>query len=227
MKHVCTCIRVHEWPHTTVCKHVHLVKMTTTDTVSDSTPQEASNLQYFSNLLEDGVEDSPLSTLRQQVLSKLDEMAIHVRGSQNRDALKTSLKHLTSALMAIKAMESMSESHSILPQKRKFPPNKKSEKHPRFFSTKKQQLRISLRMDKPSNKEVYETKQSLFTQNTTCCGICFQEDDNSSNTFINWVQCCKCEIWLHVKCATGDDNAYLHDYTCDLCSTTDRPSHII
>ena len=41
---------------------------------------------------------------------------IHVRGSLSENALQTSLRHLTSALMSLKAIEKISESHYTLPQ---------------------------------------------------------------------------------------------------------------
>ena len=77
-------------------------------------------------------------------------------------------------------------------------------------------------MNNPSNNEVREIKLNLLKQHTTCCGICLQQDDNSSKNLINWVQCSSCDIWFHVKCATGDGDE--QDYTCDLCSTTDQAS---
>ena len=120
--HMYSCTCMDSTLHKTVCKHVHLVTMTTTtttttDKVCDSTSMAATSLEYFSNLLKDKVKDSQLSTLRQQVLNKLDVMAVHVRECQSKDALKTSIKHITSALMTIKAIESTSEPQPTLPLK--------------------------------------------------------------------------------------------------------------
>ena len=98
-------------------------------------------------------------------------------------------------------------------------PNQNAEKQPQFFSTKKKQLRATQRLSKPSHLQLKEKRSNLLNQTTTCCGICFKENDNSSDDFVNWVQCSSCEIWLHVICATGRSDEYIEDYICDSCST--------
>ena len=139
--HMYSCSCMDSTLHATVCKHVHLVKMSTTDTNNESIAHTTTTVEYFSNMLDDdNIQDSQLTALRQQVQSKLNEMSVLVRGCANADALKTSSKHLTSAIMAIKAIHRIQ--HTTLPKKRKIPPNKNSEKQPRFFSTKKKQLRV-------------------------------------------------------------------------------------
>ena len=120
--------------------------------------------------------------------------------------LKTS-KHLTAAIRAMKAMQCTSGRTSILPKKK----NKTSEKQ--FFNQKETSWCVP-EIYKPLQKEVDASKWLLLSQITTCCGICLQEDDKSSEDFINLVQCSSCEVWLHVKCATGQP---LHNYeTCIL-----------
>ena len=165
---------------------------------------------------DDNIQDSQLTALRQQVQSKLNEMSVLVTGCANADALKTSSKHLTSAIMAIKAIQRIQ--HATLPRKRKIPPNKNSEKQPRFFSTKKKQLRVSARLTKPSHEEVQATRFHLLSQTATVCGICLQEDDTSSNDTIEWLQCSTCDIWLHVNCAGVTSDKPPEEYICYTCS---------
>jgi hypothetical protein len=203
--------------HATVCKHVHLVKIRTTAKVSATVPHISTTAEYFSSLLDEKSNDQ-LFALRQQVFSKLNDITVLVTGCHNADALKTSSKHLTAAIMAMRAMQSTS-AQSILPIKRKIPANRNSEKQQRFFSTKKKPVGVS-KLTKPSQREAQESRLHLLSQTTTCCGICLQEDDISSNDLVNWVQCSSCEVWLHAKCATGETNQVLHDYTCKLCSTS-------
>ena len=103
------------------------------------------------------------------------------------DALKATSKHLTSTIMAVRAMQSTLKSQSVtLPLKRKIPPTQNAEKQPRYFSTKKKQVGATQRLSKPSHLQVKEKRSNL---STTCCGICFKENENSSNDFVNWVQC--------------------------------------
>ena len=65
-------------------------------------------------------------------------------------------------------------------------------------------------------KESQQSKLNLISQNTTCCGICFEEDE-ASEEVINWVQCSVCEIWLHKKCIKTEHS--LQGFTCDMCSS--------
>ena len=131
--YACTCMD--SMLHATVCKHVHLVKIRTTAKVSATVPHTSTTAEYFSSVLDEKSNDQ-LFALCQQVFSKLNDITVLVTGCHNADALKTSSKHLTAAIMAMRAMQSTS-AQSILPIKRKIPANRNSEKQQRFFSTKK------------------------------------------------------------------------------------------
>ena len=61
--------------HATVCKHVHLVKMTTgtataTPTNTHPSPNTQTKLDYFSNLLDVDVKEREVAKLRQILLHK-------------------------------------------------------------------------------------------------------------------------------------------------------------
>ena len=111
--------------HATVCKHVHLV----TNTVTEDIKPTKNCLEYFSTLLENKADNKDLTTLRQQVLGKLNDLSVIVTECCNIDALKTTSKHLNSALMSI---QKTFKKQTYLPMKRKIAPNKNADKQPRF-----------------------------------------------------------------------------------------------
>ena len=127
-----------------VCKHVHLVQMTTTNTACKDSSKHVNSttLQYLSDLFENtNSTHSELSGLRLQVQHQINELNTLVQKRQHVDALKASTQHLSSAIIVIKAIENNSNSRShILPQKRYFPPNINANKQLHFFSTKKRKL---------------------------------------------------------------------------------------
>ena len=55
-------------------------------------------------------------------------------------------------------------------------------------------------ISKPTINEIITARADLEETNILVCGICNKEDDGSNNTYINWVECCKCTIWVHTYC---------------------------
>ena len=215
--HMYTCSCMDATLHATVCKHAHLVKMTTTTTCENIQSRTAcTSLPYFTNLLGDDVNDVELSKLRLTVQCKLDELSVLAAKCEQADALKTASQHVTSAIMAIRAIGRIGAQLATLPKKRKYPPNKNAEKQLRFFSTKKKRLNLSSNLKKPSQKESQSCRIHLLNQDIAFCGICLKEDDCSEENFVKWVQCCSCQIWLHVKCANCECE---NEYTCNFCNT--------
>ena len=205
----CTCMD--STLHATVCKHVHFLAMTL-NTITEDENHSESSLGYFSSLLE----NKELATLRQQVLEKLTDLSTIVTECNNTDALRTTSHHLNSALMALRAITSTKQA-KCLPIKRKIAANKYAEKQPRFFSTKKKTC-STVRISKPSYEEIKHSKSILLNQETTCCGICFQENDKGNNEFVSWIQCSSCGVWLHVKCVTENCDALLEEFLCKSCT---------
>lgn len=224
--HVYTCTLAHAWMQQSMqlFANVHLVNISkTTDTANTTSPtctcttDSCNTLEYFSSLFEDTLStDYELSTLRLQVQQQVDELKTLVKSCQHVDALRASTKHLTSAITVIKAIETTTNSKpALLSRKRQYPPNKKSEKQLRFFSTKKSKL-TSTQLSKPSYDESQKCKSHLLSLDTTVCGICFQEDDACEDDLVEWVQCNTCLMWLHMMCAQESAS---DDYTCNYCST--------
>ena len=139
--------------YATVCKHAHLLKMTTTTTCESHHIQSraaCTSLPYFTNLLGDDMKDVELSKLRLTVQCKLDELNVLAAKCEQADALKTASQHVTSAIMEIRAIGRIGAQLTTLPKKCKYPPNKNAEKQLRFFSTKTKRLNFSSNLKKPS-----------------------------------------------------------------------------
>ena len=123
---------------TVVCKHIHLVQMATTSTSPESTPMHTDTntkpLSYFNNLLSNETKDLKLSEMQLKLKQKLDELKALVSNYQNVDILQTSSKHITSAVMLLRALENITENHCL---PKRVAPNENAKKQLRFFSTKK------------------------------------------------------------------------------------------
>ena len=215
--YICTCSCMDSTLHATVCKHVHIIKMTSSSTsvkkCSPATSHPNDKLKYFTNLLSDKVQATKLETQRQKLLTKINEISVLVNECESTDALKMSSSHLNSTIVALKAAR---DTPVTLTRKRKVPPNKNAEKQHRFFSTKKRQRTSSSTLNKPSHTEAQEIKSSLLEVKTTSCGICLEEEDSTKSDLIDWLQCCSCHMWVHKTCVDEPtDNA--HDYTCQFC----------
>ena len=93
--------------HATVCKHVHLVKMTTgtateIPTSTHPSPNTQTKLDYFSNLLDVDVKEREVAKLWQILLHKVNNLNILLKNCEHVDALKAAEKHVTSATRALK-----------------------------------------------------------------------------------------------------------------------------
>ena len=116
--------------------------------------QHTADIENYSNILEDKYNEMPLPKLCQQVKNKLNELNALLTVSQSVDAIKAVSKHVTSAIMILKAVPTTPELKSnTLLKKRNIPPNKNSEKQLRFFSTKRKKVIKSLQLKKPMYKE--------------------------------------------------------------------------
>ena len=104
--------------------------------------QHTANIEYYSNTLEDKHNEMP--KLCQQVKNKL-ECASH--SFSECWWIKSVSKHVTSAIMILKAVPTIPELRSdTLLEKRNIPSNKTSEIQSRFFSTKRNKVIKSLQL---------------------------------------------------------------------------------
>ena len=121
--------------HATVCKHVQLVKITTsTDTSKITTTIDTSEtgtgyaIEYFTDqFAESKSTDCKLTMLQLQVHQKIEEFNTFVKSCQHAEALQASKKHLTSAIMVMKPMGHTPSKQAVSSRKRSYPPNKNAE----------------------------------------------------------------------------------------------------
>ena len=218
--HMYTCSCMDAILHATVCKHSHLVHMRTKPGHHPLTPAQdtATMPKYFSNLFKQPSSD--LLDFKQQVQKQTDELRTATAACQHLGALQASIKHIQAAVTLLKAVARQTETVHVLPQKRKCPPNKNSDTQPKFFSTKKQKI-SSAELCKPNRKQTMDSKLILLATEVKFCGICFKEDDSMDRDVVEWIQCSRCQIWIHQVCTmssteyskiTDDDN-----YLCVYC----------
>ena len=109
---------------------------------------------------------------------------------------------------------------STLPTKSHYPPNKKSEIQPRFFSTKAKRGKSTTVLCKPNVGQAKERYTDLQETETELCGICLQQEDslytNSDN--ILWVSCNKCSLWVHASCSNVT-NTDCDIHVCPYCAS--------
>ena len=123
-------------------------------------------------------------------------------------------KHLNSAITITEAAQVNAAEQCVLslPVTKKFSPDALHEKQLRFYPTKRKRERTQS-CTKPTLEEVESTKEKLNNTDVVVCGICFKEDDKCRDKSIEWIQCGRCEIWMHSLCANQcDDN-----FVCDHC----------
>ena len=164
--HMYTCTCMDATLHATICKHVHLVRLTTTsdtstinttaDTSTMNTTTDTStkntttyipetnmghSIDYFTNVFGNSKSTNcTISTVRLQVQQQIDKLDTLLKNCEHPDTLLACKKHLTSAITMLKVIGHTSSKPAVLSRKRNYPPNKNIEQQPRFFSTKKRKL---------------------------------------------------------------------------------------
>ena len=120
---------------------MHLVKLITEQKVIKQAEHTTlKSVEYFSSLFPEAHNGDKLKELRQGLLKKLNKLKSLVQDCVHIDAIKSAMKHLTSAEMIIVFLQDK-QAAKILPVKHKIPPNKNAEKQLRFFSTKKSEIK--------------------------------------------------------------------------------------
>ena len=155
----------------------------------------------------------PNSKITQQIDTLLIKLNTIQRKCCEHEILSEVKKHLNSAITITEAALVNPEQCVLsLPVTKKYSPNALHEKQLRFYPTKRKRERTQS-CTKPTLEEVESTKEKLNNTDVVVCGICFKEDDKCSDKCVEWIQCEKCEIWMHSLCANQcDDN-----FVCDHC----------
>ena len=178
---------------------------------------------YFTNVLAKEKESEPnesLGTIKAILISKMNELELIIMNCTSIDALNTAKKHLQAAITVIKAIE-QTKSVKTLPVKRKVSPNQNCEhqESSKFFSTKKKRLSLTQTMSRPSSCEMNKLKHELKEQETIFCGSCLKEDDRSNHEVMEWIQCERCALWIHLTCTIPKLTNAPDVYICHFCTS--------
>ena len=131
--HMYSCMCMDVTIHTTVCKHIHFIKMALLQQESPqhSQPTEHQDMEkepnYFSQVLSSSSTPSPTKTPLQASILRLQEL---VQLCVENEVLKTALVHVKAAVSILETRDKFTS--STLQAKRLYPPNVKCQKQRRF-----------------------------------------------------------------------------------------------
>ena len=140
--HMYTCSCIDASLHATVCKHVHAISMLSMKSVPHSPEVTGTDeIEYFTTILNDTQQSNQLECMRKQVVGKINELTVLVNTCPSVDALKASSTHLTSAIVAVKAIQRTAALQpNTLNRKRTIAPNKKWKNNAVSFQPKNRSL---------------------------------------------------------------------------------------
>ena len=75
-------------------------------------------------------------------------------------------------------------------------------------------------MAKPSRNEISQCKLDLNKVEIKVCAICFKENDSKTSDTVEWIECRKCRMWVHLFCLDKQNNSDISttdDYICQQC----------
>ena len=215
--HAYTCTCLDATLHATICKHVHLVHMNTSDHFfSNERTSSDTDYLYISNVLSSKRKKTDLETAKESLLLKVHSLEMAIRESNTVNALQAVNKHVQAAIAMLEALKE--DSDKILPVKRKILPNANSERQTTFFSTKKQR-QTPPTLSKPSRQDSNLCKSKIAEEEPLFCSACFKENDsNHTNVEVSWIQCDICSMWLHLSCTLPKLTHSPVNYTCHFCN---------
>ncbi len=127
-------------------------------------------------------------------------------------------------LHAVNQMESNTQTTLNLTRKRVIAPNSNQQSQQRFFSTKKKR-KIGTGLAKPTIEQISFITTQLLNQEPLFCAACLKKEDNSKADDINWIECSRCDAWLHQSCAHASlSHTRTIDMDCFVCQFCERDS---
>ena len=176
--------------------------------------------EYFSDLLKQDTAGN-VATLKSDAEDLTHRLLSLIQTSNDADAMVTVKRHLNSSISIMESKKhysSIGNKENFNPTKR-IPANSNHKMQTRFFSTKKKRKPTRRTVSKPTTSEHKKMKLFMRTTPIKVCGICWKEDDTSTEVEINWVSCDNCGLWTHVTCLpphrTNNDDIFL----CDSCTS--------
>ena len=206
---MCVYIHLHMYYalHNTACKHMHLIHMNQTTvgqeletdhpetSSSTSTPAQQVSGESLNNILHKT--PSTIDIQRQLVVSKANEVLVLAKSIHSVDGLQTASRHLSSAISILKALRSEVPQQALSCQKRPAP-NARMEIHEmRYHSTKNKRAKSSS-LTKPSTAQTLQAKEILEGVDIRLCSVCLRENDEEQTEDIEWLQCTRCNVWVHI-----------------------------
>uniref|UniRef100_A0A1X7TPB7 Zinc finger PHD-type domain-containing protein n=1 Tax=Amphimedon queenslandica TaxID=400682 RepID=A0A1X7TPB7_AMPQE len=173
-------------------------------------------LEYYKELLQSSsAAAKSLISSKQVFEDKVSELQLLARKESSYEIINTVCSHLTSAISVLKASREVTPcTISSINVKKRPAPNSNFEKQLRFHSTKKKRKSLS-RWAKPSREEEECSKETMDSVRVEVCGICKKQDsDQDHSDIVDWIECSKCNLWVHVECASCD----IDDYLCFNCT---------
>ena len=212
----CTCLDA--CTNTTVCKHMHLVQMkNNAEHIMDTSPCMQESCEYpniASTSIPLSVVQTGTTSLDKLIEKRLDSIRLHCN-----ECRKTKTLEKVHDLLGVVLEQFMADDSPSRPLKRKAPSHMMSKPQPRFFSTRKKRKTIDNAIDKPSTTETISTQNVLQNTETDVCGICFSEEDKTTEVgHIDWISCSVCDLWVHTSCANETNPENSPEYICLYCS---------
>ena len=157
---ICSCTCLDATIHATICKHIHLLQMTTAlcdEQLHKMQPPSPVDYAYFENIgIFKNKGDSNIMTVsKQRFINDLRQLENIVISCENNNAIIAGRKLLSSVFHLIKATNSQStEVKPELTRKRIYASTKQMDKQLKFFSTKKKgKVKYLCVQNHPSDKQ--------------------------------------------------------------------------
>ena len=186
--------------HAKVCKHAHMVHMSSANAVGvtesydiDNGGNEQESDIDFATILTHQSTPLDIANAKQALSHAIEELQVLLNESSSLDTLRTAKGHLNTAVSVLRPGVCNSPH---FPSTSKSPPNANMENQVRFYSTKKSREPQNKAIRKPTPTEAAGAKEDLNKIEVSVCGVCLKYDDKDSGALINWVTCTKCNLWV-------------------------------
>ena len=203
----CTCpdFSVHSVP----CKHIHAlhsslafqhqIDQAHSDTRPEGSDYKEEQRAYFEDKIR--ISERPFAKiegLRTGVIAAANTLLKQVELCNNAEALSAARMHLNNAISVLKGISSTDI--EPLEGQEKIAPNRNFEKQLRFYSTKKKREPRTKVLAKPTMEDKAKVRDAMKDVQATLWGICFEESDKSTKAVVDWLECSRCYLWVHVEC---------------------------
>ena len=145
-------------------------------------------------------------------MKKLQKFEALVTNCQNTDAIQTANRHVQAAISVITAINQQSTEKSYLSNKRCH--QIKTVNIEIFFLQKRYSSTPTLL--RPTVKKINKIEKDLESADVKFCGCCLK-DNTTTVDAIEWIQCDRCTVWLHLYCIQPQLTTIPANYMCHFC----------